>query len=82
MSNVFEEYKHTIPEETFLSTLHAEQMAYVESMERPDGTALNSALLENVFILLVCILNKIPVFLVGKPGTLLISLVAPLVMSF
>ncbi|PRP74582.1 hypothetical protein PROFUN_14871 [Planoprotostelium fungivorum] len=32
------------------------------------GIALNTALLENVFPLLVCILNRIPIFLVGKPG--------------
>lgn len=37
-------------------------------MEVPQGTAKNTALLENVFVILVCILNKIPVFLVGKPG--------------
>lgn len=34
----------------------------------PEGTALNTALQENVFMLLVCILSKIPIFLVGKPG--------------
>jgi hypothetical protein len=30
---------------------------------------MNGALLENVFVLMVCILNRIPVFLVGKPGS-------------
>ena len=30
--------------------------------------AHNGALLENVFVMFVCILNKIPVFVVGKPG--------------
>ena len=34
-----------------------------------EGTAMNGALLENVFVLMVCILNRIPVFLVGKPGS-------------
>jgi hypothetical protein len=37
-------------------------------MELPEGIAQNSALLENVFVVMVCILNKIPVFVVGKPG--------------
>ena len=37
-------------------------------MTLPKGTAQNGALLENVFVMLVCLLNKIPVFLVGKPG--------------
>ncbi|XP_076077139.1 uncharacterized protein LOC143047776 [Mytilus galloprovincialis] len=39
------------------------RMAYL-----PEGTALNAALQENVFMLLVCILCKVPIFLVGKPG--------------
>ncbi|CAG2241117.1 RNF213 [Mytilus edulis] len=34
----------------------------------PEGIALNAALQENVFMLLVCILCKVPIFLVGKPG--------------
>lgn len=37
-------------------------------MELPPGTAKNTALRENVFVVLVCILNRIPVFVVGKPG--------------
>ena len=34
-----------------------------------DGIAMNFALAENLFVVVVCILNKIPVFLVGKPGS-------------
>jgi hypothetical protein len=34
-----------------------------------EGVALNDALLENLFVVLVCMLNRLPVFLVGKPGT-------------
>jgi MoxR-like ATPase len=37
-------------------------------MELPPGTARNAALRENVFVMLVSILNRIPVFVVGKPG--------------
>ncbi len=48
--------------------LRDEQLDYVKRMELPVGTALNTALLENVFVMLVCILNKLPVFVVGKPG--------------
>jgi hypothetical protein len=33
------------------------------------GIALNQALSENLFVIIVCILNKIPIFVVGKPGT-------------
>jgi hypothetical protein len=46
----------------------SEQMDYLSRMKLPSGTAPNEALRENVFTLLVCILNRVPVFLVGKPG--------------
>ncbi len=32
------------------------------------GIALNQSLLENLFCLFICIINKIPLFIVGKPG--------------
>lgn len=34
----------------------------------PPGIAPNEALRENIFVLVVCICNRLPVFLVGKPG--------------
>ncbi|XP_053405686.1 uncharacterized protein LOC123566607 [Mercenaria mercenaria] len=45
-----------------------EQKDILDRMDLPHGTAKNTALQENVFVILVCILNKIPVFVVGKPG--------------
>eukprot|EP00468_Gymnochlora_sp_CCMP2014_P001514 CAMPEP_0167741726 /NCGR_PEP_ID=MMETSP0110_2-20121227/1016_1 /TAXON_ID=629695 /ORGANISM="Gymnochlora sp., Strain CCMP2014" /LENGTH=5340 /DNA_ID=CAMNT_0007625809 /DNA_START=69 /DNA_END=16091 /DNA_ORIENTATION=- len=42
---------------------------FVEHINIPDGIALNEALLENLFMIMVSILNKIPIFVVGKPGT-------------
>jgi len=45
-----------------------EQEAFLHCMELPPGTAKNAALRENVFLITVCILNKIPIFVVGKPG--------------
>lgn len=45
-----------------------EQMDYLTRMELPEGTALNQALRENVFAAFVCIMNKIPIVIVGKPG--------------
>eukprot|EP01052_Picozoa_sp_SAG31_P009055 SAG31_NODE_468_length_15250_cov_5.304138_9_plen_286_part_00 len=44
-----------------------------------DGIAMNEALMENIFVVVVCILNRIPVFVVGKPGsskTLTLSVLA------
>ena len=34
-----------------------------------EGISLNNALMENIFVMIICILNKIPVFVVGKPGS-------------
>ncbi|WAR10217.1 R213A-like protein [Mya arenaria] len=45
-----------------------EQQDILDRMELPPGTAKNTALQENVFMIVVCILNKIPIFVVGKPG--------------
>lgn len=45
-----------------------EQMGLLNRMDLPQGIAKNTALCENVFVILVCILNRIPVFVVGKPG--------------
>jgi hypothetical protein len=36
--------------------------------EKPKGTAKNRALLDNLFVMFVCVLNRIPVILCGKPG--------------
>ncbi|CAJ0827901.1 8817_t:CDS:2 [Entrophospora sp. SA101] len=35
----------------------------------PPNTAKNEALLENVLVMIVCILTKIPVFIIGSPGS-------------
>ena len=48
--------------------VRAEQLDILNRMDIPDGIAKNTALRENVFVLFVCILNRIPIFLVGKPG--------------
>ena len=45
-----------------------QQNDVLERMDLPTGIAKNTALKENVFVILVCLLNKIPIFLVGKPG--------------
>ncbi|XP_052813025.1 uncharacterized protein LOC128240424 isoform X2 [Mya arenaria] len=49
--------------------IQSAQKAIVSEMEFPEGTAINSILCDNIFVLLVCIINKIPVMLVGKPGS-------------
>jgi hypothetical protein len=55
--------------EKFVERLRKEQMDLLNRMDIPPGVAKNQALLENVFVTLVCILNRIPLFVVGKPGS-------------
>ncbi|CAB5343018.1 unnamed protein product [Rhizophagus irregularis] len=38
-------------------------------MQCPPNTAKNEALLENVLATIVCILTKIPVFIIGETGS-------------
>ena len=44
------------------------QLEFVSQMELGEGIALNEALRENLFMLLVSIMNQIPILLIGKPG--------------
>ena len=52
-----------------LQTIEGVQKAFVQQMKFPEGIALNEALCENVFMMLVSVLNQIPIFVIGKPGT-------------
>ncbi|XP_028396214.1 uncharacterized protein LOC114520187 [Dendronephthya gigantea] len=54
--------------DTFTAIVRMEEEDYLERMDLPPGTARNAALRENMFVMLVCILNRIPIFVVGKPG--------------
>jgi len=50
-----------------------------------DAIAMNHALMENLYVSTVCILNRIPIFVVGKPGsskTLTMQVVGILPSSF
>jgi E3 ubiquitin-protein ligase RNF213 len=42
---------------------------FVNNLVVEESIALNQALTENLFVSIICILNKIPIFIVGKPGT-------------
>ncbi|XP_001629791.2 uncharacterized protein LOC5509270 [Nematostella vectensis] len=68
MTQIFQTDNSSFSVNAFQSVVRAEQEDYLLRMELPEGTARNAALRENVFVILVCILNRIPVFVVGKPG--------------
>ncbi|XP_052086034.1 E3 ubiquitin-protein ligase RNF213-like [Mytilus californianus] len=45
------------------------QSAFIDNVELAQNIAKNKALKENVFMMIICIELKIPMFLVGKPGS-------------
>ena len=45
-----------------------EQEYIANNIEMKEGIAKNTALLENIFSLFVCVNSKVPLFIVGKPG--------------
>jgi hypothetical protein len=53
----------------FNSILEETQREFVSKMSLGDGIALNEAILENLFMILVSVLNQIPIFVIGKPGS-------------
>ncbi|CAH1258852.1 RNF213 [Branchiostoma lanceolatum] len=68
LSEVMRRHNITVTEHEIEDVIHREQLDLLKRMELPEGTAKNGALCENVFVILVCILNRIPIFVVGKPG--------------
>ena len=52
----------------FLELPVLEEHFIADNIEKGKGIAKNKVLLENIFSLFCCINNKIPIFIVGKPG--------------
>jgi E3 ubiquitin-protein ligase RNF213 len=51
-------------------TIDHEQFEFVNRLKMPeDSIAINSALKENTFTTFVCIMNKIPILIIGNPGS-------------
>ena len=45
------------------------QNVFLNAMTIPSNIAHNAALRENIFMMVVCIENRLPLFIVGKPGS-------------
>lgn len=54
---------------SFIQVLEETQREFVSVMNLGEGIALNEALCENLFMILCSILNQIPIFVIGKPGS-------------
>ncbi|XP_071798757.1 uncharacterized protein [Asterias amurensis] len=70
ISKIFKRRNHSeFSKRHIEEVIKCEQLDILNRMELEDGIAKNEALRENVFVVLISILNRIPVFLVGKPGS-------------
>ncbi|CAE7548351.1 Rnf213, partial [Symbiodinium microadriaticum] len=61
-----------------LAVVSREEQLFCDNLKFEEDIATNEALRENVFVTITCVSNKIPVILVGKPGsskTLTISVI-------
>ena len=42
---------------------------FLEQLQLSENIAKNTALMENIFMMVVCIELRIPLFIIGKPGS-------------
>jgi Cdc6-like AAA superfamily ATPase len=49
--------------------LAEEYKCFLDEMEIPSGIGRNTPLKENIFVIFTCLMNKIPLFVTGKPGS-------------
>ncbi|RIA99608.1 hypothetical protein C1645_849990 [Glomus cerebriforme] len=69
MGKILQNHKAYVGEHMFATIIREEQEDYINRMQCPPNTAHNEALLENVLVMIVCILTRIPLFLIGVPGS-------------
>jgi hypothetical protein len=60
--------KSFMGEKVFIKVIREEQEDYINRMHIPNNIVKNEALLENILAMTVCILTKIPVFVIGETG--------------
>ncbi|GBC14826.2 hypothetical protein GLOIN_2v432849 [Rhizophagus irregularis DAOM 181602=DAOM 197198] len=69
MEQILRNHEIYIEENMFSKIICEEQEDYINRMQCPPDVANNEALLENVLATIVCILTRIPLFLIGAPGS-------------
>ncbi|RHZ50618.1 hypothetical protein Glove_494g23 [Diversispora epigaea] len=69
MVKIFKSKNINLDHNKFKEIIKQEQEDIVKRMNIPPNTALNEALLENVLAMTVCILTRIPVFIIGETGS-------------
>jgi len=68
MGQILQNHKIDINEKIFCKIIREEQEDYFNRMQCPPDIAKNEALLEHVLVTTVCILTRIPVFIIGETG--------------
>ena len=53
----------------FEDVLKSKMQWFIDAIDLPPGVADNAALQENVFMMIVCVLNEVAIMVVGKPGS-------------
>ncbi|CAB5385552.1 unnamed protein product [Rhizophagus irregularis] len=69
MEQILQNHKINTGENMFAKIIREEQEDYISRMRCPPNVVKNEALLENVLTTIVCILTRIPVFIIGEAGT-------------
>ncbi|PKY54759.1 hypothetical protein RhiirA4_548384 [Rhizophagus irregularis] len=69
MGQILQNHQAYVGESMFAKIIREEQKDYINRMQCPTSTAHNEALLENVLAMIVCILTRIPLFLIGTTGS-------------
>jgi hypothetical protein len=69
MGQIFQTHNFDLEENVFAGIIREEQEYYINRMEIPSNIAINEALSENILVMIVCILTRIPLFLIGAPGS-------------
>ncbi|CAG8459689.1 1476_t:CDS:10, partial [Ambispora leptoticha] len=69
MTAIFRTKTILMKEEEFDTIIKEEQLDYFNRMIVGPSIAANSALLENILVMIVSILTRIPVFIIGAPGS-------------
>ena len=68
LNEILNKFDERFKEADFLNVPEKEESYVVENITLEKGIAKNRALKDNIFSLFVTINNKVPIFIVGKPG--------------
>lgn len=58
-----------ITKKDFDNFLDEQYDMYLNEIDIPQGIGKNKSLKENLFAIITCVMNKIPLFITGKPGS-------------